>query len=93
VAAALRESVPALFVVVALLTVVFPGSETGTWQAFVGARGRARPGRRRQDRDAILLRLSMFATLFLGAISRSSSRWAPCADAERGLLQPLLVGP
>ena len=95
---ALRESVRRrVFVVVALLTVVFLGLYgLGTWQAFKSVRA----GELDQGVDtrivagAILLGLSMFATLFLGAIlAVFLTLGAVRGDAERGLLQPLLVRP
>jgi ABC-type transport system involved in multi-copper enzyme maturation permease subunit len=95
---ALRESVRRrVFVVVALLTVVFLGLYgLGTWQAFKSVR----EGELDQGVDvkivagAILLGLSMFATLFLGAIlAVFLTLGAVRGDAERGLLQPLLVRP
>jgi ABC-type transport system involved in multi-copper enzyme maturation permease subunit len=95
---ALRESVRRrVFVVVALLTVVFLGLYgLGTWQAFKSVQA----GELDQGVDtrivagAILLGLSMFATLFLGAIlAVFLTLGAVRGDAERGLLQPLLVRP
>ena len=95
---ALRESVRRrVFVVVALLTVVFLGLYgLGTWQAFKSVQ----TGELDQGVDvrivagAILLGLSMFATLFLGAIlAVFLTLGAVRGDAERGLLQPLLVRP
>jgi Cu-processing system permease protein len=95
---ALRESLRRrVFVVVALLTVVFLALYgLGTWQAFKsvdeigmqnGIEGRVVAG-------ATLLGLSMFATLFLGAIlAVFLTLGAVRGDAERGLLQPLLVRP
>jgi Cu-processing system permease protein len=94
----LRESLRRrVFVVVALLTVAFLVLYgLGTWQAFVsvdeigsenGIEGRTLAG-------ATLLGLSMFATLFLGAIlAVFLTLGAVRGDAERGLLQPLLVRP
>ena len=95
---ALRESLRRrVFVVVALLTVVFLGLYgLGTWQAFKSVQA----GELDQGVDtrivagAILLGLSMFATLFLGAIlAVFLTLGAVRGDAERGLLQPLLVRP
>lgn len=94
----LRESVRRrVFVVVALLTVVFLGLYgLGTWQAFKSVEaGDLEEGVEvRIVAGAILLGLSMFATLFLGAIlAVFLTLGAVRGDAERGLLQPLLVRP
>jgi Cu-processing system permease protein len=96
---ALRESVRRrVFVVVALLTVVFLALYgLGTWQAYktadvtdIGDSG----VEVKIVAGAILLGLSMFATLFLGAIlAVFLTLGAVRGDAERGLLQPLLVRP
>jgi Cu-processing system permease protein len=96
---ALRESVRRrVFVVVALLTVVFLGLYAlGTWQAYktadvtdIGDSG----VEVKIVAGAILLGLSMFATLFLGAIlAVFLTLGAVRGDAERGLLQPILVRP
>ena len=95
---ALRESVRRrVFVVVALLTVAFLALYgLGVWQISQevdeiggpdGIEGRVVGG-------ATLLGLSMFATLFLGAIlAVFLTLGAVRGDAERGLLQPLLVRP
>jgi ABC-type transport system involved in multi-copper enzyme maturation permease subunit len=95
---ALRESLRRrVFVVVALLTVAFLGLYgLGTWQISKeldeigpvdGVEGEVVAG-------ATLLGLSMFATLFLGAIlAVFLTLGAVRGDAERGLLQPLLVRP
>jgi Cu-processing system permease protein len=95
---ALRESLRRrVFVVVALLTVAFLVLYgLGTWQVSGeideigtedGVEGRVVVG-------ATLLGLSMFATLFLGAIlAVFLTLGAVRGDAERGLLQPLLVRP
>jgi len=95
---ALRESVRRrVFVVVALLTLVFLGLYgLGTWQAFKSVQvGELDQGvDTRIVAGAILLGLSMFATLFLGAIlAVFLTLGAVRGDAERGLLQPLLVRP
>jgi Cu-processing system permease protein len=94
----LRESVRRrVFVVVALLTVVFLVLYAlGCNEAFksadeidqgTGIEGPVVAG-------SILLGLSMFATLFLGAIlAVFLTLGAVRGDAERGLLQPLLVRP
>jgi Cu-processing system permease protein len=95
---ALRESLRRrVFVVVAILTVAFLGLYgLGTWQisketedigSVDGVDGEIVAG-------ATLLGLSMFATLFLGAIlAVFLTLGAVRGDAERGLLQPLLVRP
>jgi Cu-processing system permease protein len=95
---ALRESVRRrVFVVVALLTVVFLGLYgLGTWQAYKSVDvGELDNGvELKIVAGAILLGLSMFATLFLGAIlAVFLTLGAVRGDAERGLLQPLLVRP
>jgi ABC-type transport system involved in multi-copper enzyme maturation permease subunit len=95
---ALRESVRRrVFVVVAVLTVAFLALYgLGVWQisqeadeigGVEGVEGDVVAG-------ATLLGLSMFATLFLGAIlAVFLTLGAVRGDAERGLLQPLLVRP
>jgi ABC-type transport system involved in multi-copper enzyme maturation permease subunit len=95
---ALRESVRRrVFVVVALLTVVFLALYAlGTWQAYMSVDvGVLDNGvELKIVAGAILLGLSMFATLFLGAIlAVFLTLGAVRGDAERGLLQPLLVRP
>jgi ABC-type transport system involved in multi-copper enzyme maturation permease subunit len=94
----LRESLRRrVFVVVALLTVLFLVLYAlGCWQAFdaadeidvgTGIQGPVVAG-------SILLGLAMFADLFLGAIlAVFLTLGAVRGDAERGLLQPLLVRP
>ena len=95
---ALRESrAPARVRVVALLTVAFLALYAlGTWQAFKTV-DEIRPQNgieRRVLAGATLLGLSMFATVFLGAIlAVFLTLGAVRGDAERGLLQPLLVRP
>jgi Cu-processing system permease protein len=83
--------------VVALLTVVFLGLYgLGTWQAYKSVDvGELDNGvELKIVAGAILLGLSMFATLFLGAIlAVFLTLGAVRGDAERGLLQPLLVRP
>jgi Cu-processing system permease protein len=96
---ALRESLRRrVFLVVALLTIAFLALYAlGVWQAS-----------RTLDRSALdaagvdlgtvaaatLLGLAMFATIFLGAIlAVFLTLGAVRGDAERGLLQPLLVRP
>jgi Cu-processing system permease protein len=95
---ALRESLRRrVFVVVAILTVAFLAlyglgtwqisKETGDISSGSGVDGDIVAG-------ATLLGLSMFATLFLGAIlAVFLTLGAVRGDAERGLLQPLLVRP
>jgi Cu-processing system permease protein len=95
---ALRESLRRrVFVVVAILTVAFLGLYgLGTWQisketddigSVDGVEGEIVAG-------ATLLGLSMFATLFLGAVlAVFLTLGAVRGDAERGLLQPLVVRP
>jgi Cu-processing system permease protein len=95
---ALRESVRRrVFVVVALLTVGFLVLYAlGVWQiakesdvdrTFDGIDGEVVVA-------ATMLGLSMFATLFLGAILAVFLTFSAVrGDAERGLLQPLLVRP
>jgi ABC-type transport system involved in multi-copper enzyme maturation permease subunit len=95
---ALRESVRRrVFVVVAVLTVVFLALYgLGTWQAYRSVEaGELDNGvELKIVAGAILLGLSMFATLFLGAIlAVFLTLGAVRGDAERGLLQPLLVRP
>ncbi len=95
---ALRESVRRrVFVVVALLTVVFLALYgLGTWQAYrtTDVASLDKGVELRIVTGAILLGLSMFATMFLGAIlAVFLTLGAVRGDAERGLLQPLLVRP
>jgi ABC-type transport system involved in multi-copper enzyme maturation permease subunit len=95
---ALRESVRRrVFVVVAVLTVVFLVLYgLGTWQAYKSVeQGDLDNGvELKIVAGSILLGLSMFATLFLGAIlAVFLTLGAVRGDAERGLLQPLLVRP
>jgi len=96
---ALRESVRRrVFVVVALLTVAFLALYgLGVWRVSreVDEFG---PGAQGVDGEivagATLLGLSMFATLFLGAIlAVFLTLNAVRGDAERGLLQPMIVRP
>jgi Cu-processing system permease protein len=96
---ALRESVRRrVFVVVALLTVVFLALYgLGTWQAYRSVNGSELDSSGVElsiVAGAVLLGLSMFATLFLGAIlAVFLTLGAVRGDAERGLLQPVLVRP
>jgi ABC-type transport system involved in multi-copper enzyme maturation permease subunit len=95
---ALQESVRRrVFVVVALLTIAFLALYgLGTWQIAkdVDEIGNSNGIEGRVVAGATLLGLSMFATLFLGAIlAVFLTLGAVRGDAERGLLQPLLVRP
>jgi Cu-processing system permease protein len=89
-----------VFVVVALLTVGFLVLYgLGTWQAFEGVEtsgaGELIEGVEEEViAGATLLGLSMFAILFLGTILAVFLTLGTVrGDAERGLLQPLLVRP
>jgi Cu-processing system permease protein len=95
----LRESLRRrVFAVVAVLTVAFLALYgLGTWQLYRDVRqvGSNRLG---VEPDVIvgatLLGLSMFATLFLGTVlAVFLTLGAVRGDADRGLLQPLLVRP
>jgi Cu-processing system permease protein len=100
---ALRESLRRrVFLVVALLTAAFLALYgLGVWQAFrtIGAEAdRPDVGFGGVDTGTVaaatLLGLAMFATLFLGTIlAVFLTLGAVRGDAERGLLQPLLVRP
>jgi Cu-processing system permease protein len=95
----LRESLRRrVFVVVALLTLAFLGLYAlGTWRLF------AELDKNELDTAGVelgivaaatLLGLAMFATLFLGTVlAVFLTLGAVRGDAERGLLQPLLVRP
>ena len=95
----LRESLRRrVFLVVALLTLVFLGLYAlGTWRLYTDLD----PGERSTAgvdletvAGATILGLSMFATLFLGTVlAVFLTLGAVRGDAERGLLQPLLVRP
>jgi ABC-type transport system involved in multi-copper enzyme maturation permease subunit len=98
---ALRESLRRrVFLVVGVLTAGFLGLYAlGTWQAFrtlgseAGAISLAGVDTRTVT-AATLLGLAMFATLFLGTIlAVFLTLGAVRGDAERGLLQPLVVRP
>jgi Cu-processing system permease protein len=92
-----------VFVVVALLTVAFLGLYgLGTWQAFESVGEGSGFGEPELingiEADVVagatLLGLNMFGTLFLGTIlAVFLTLGAVRGDAERGLLQPLLVRP
>jgi Cu-processing system permease protein len=96
---ALRESVRRrVFTVVGLLTLAFLGLYgLGTWQLFesVGEFDEPIEGvDARTVAGATILGLAMFATLFLGTIlAVFLTLGAVRGDAERGLLQPVLVRP
>jgi Cu-processing system permease protein len=95
---ALRESLRRrVFVVVAILTLAFLALYgLGTWQIAKEANGLSSDNgvEGKVVAGATLLGLSMFATLFLGAIlAVFLTLGAVRGDAERGLLQPLLVRP
>jgi Cu-processing system permease protein len=89
-----------VFVVVALLTVVFLGLYgLATWQAYETA-DEWDPGDTPAGVEpevavgATLMGLAMFGTLFLGTVlAVFLTLGAVRGDAERGLLQPLLVRP
>jgi len=98
----LRESLRRrVFVVIALLTVVFLVLYgLAAWQAFGAANELANPAFTESgvDADAVvgatMAGLAMFAILFLGTIlAVFLTLGAVRGDAERGLLQPLLVRP
>lgn len=96
---ALRESLRRrVFIVVAVLTVAFLALYGwGTSEAFKEVEGLG-PGPGGVDTEivagATLLGLAMFATLFLGTIlGVFLTLGAIRGDAERGLLQPVLVRP
>jgi Cu-processing system permease protein len=89
-----------VFVVVALLTVLFLGLYAlGTWQAYetadeFGTEGTPAGVEPEVAVGATLMGLAMFGTLFLGTIlAVFLTLGAVRGDAERGLLQPLLVRP
>ena len=87
-----------VFVVVALLTVVYLVLYgLGTWQAFEEVSANEQSIRGFEASvvvGATLLGLNMFGTLFLGTIlAIFLTLGAVRGDAERGLLQPLLVRP
>jgi Cu-processing system permease protein len=97
---ALRESLRRrVFVVIGLLTVVFLALYgLAAWQAFKAADEVTGTTESGVDGEivigATLAGLAMFATLFLGTIlAVFLTLGAVRGDAERGLLQPLLVRP
>ena len=96
----LRESLRRrVFVVIGLLTVVFLVLYgLATWQAFEAADEFSGPTEAGVDADTVvgatLAGLAMFAILFLGTVlAVFLTLGAVRGDAERGLLQPLLVRP
>jgi ABC-2 type transport system permease protein len=96
----LRESLRRrVFVVVGLLTVLFLGLYgLATWQAFESAEefaaGNNTGVAAEEVVGATMAGLAMFAILFLGTIlAVFLTLGAVRGDAERGLLQPLLVRP
>ncbi len=100
IAYSLRESLRRkVFVVVLLLTIAFLGLYwLGVVRAFEEARGLGGPATEGVDLDVVvgstLFGLSMFATLFLGAVlAVFLTLGAVRGDAELGLLQPLVVRP
>jgi Cu-processing system permease protein len=95
---ALRESTRRrVFVVVLILTVAFLGLyAVGTEAAFdaVGDLGEGAPVDDHVLTGSTLLGLAMFTTLFLGCVlAVFLTLGAVRGDAERGLLQPLVVRP
>jgi Cu-processing system permease protein len=95
---ALRESIRRrVFVVVALLTVAFLALYgLGVWQIAKSVNDIGGPAGidSHTAGGATMLGLSMFATLFLGAIlAVFLTLGAVRGDAERGLLQPIIVRP
>jgi Cu-processing system permease protein len=93
----LRESLrKRVFIVVALLTLAFLGLYgLGVWQVpKIEDRGGPAGVDTQTVGGATMLGLAMFATLFLGAIlAVFLTLGAVRGDAERGLLQPIIVRP
>ena len=96
----LRESLRRrVFVVIGLLTVLFLALYgLATWQAFEASDEFGTAGEAGVDAETVvgatLAGLSMFAILFLGTIlAVFLTLGAVRGDAERGLVQPLLVRP
>ena len=97
---ALQESLRRrVFIIVGVLTVLFLVLYgLATWQAFKAADDFTGPTEAGVEADAVvgatLAGLSMFAILFLGCIlAVFLTLGAVRGDAERGLLQPMLVRP
>jgi ABC-type transport system involved in multi-copper enzyme maturation permease subunit len=96
---ALRESLRRrVFAVVLVLTIGFLALYgLGTWQTFREVRNTTDPTALIDENTlagATLLGLAMFATLFLGAVlAVFLTHGAIRGDAERGVLQPLVVRP
>lgn len=98
---ALRESLRRrVFLVVVVLTAAFLGLYAlGTKEAFDAVEGRfgeegVIPVDERELTGATMFGLSMFGTLFLGAVLAAFLTLGTVrGDAERGLLQPLVVRP
>jgi ABC-type transport system involved in multi-copper enzyme maturation permease subunit len=97
---ALREAVRRrVLVVVVVLTVLFLALYAfGTWEAFKEVSGEGFAGRTPIEEEVLtgstLLGLAMFVTLFLGTVlAVFVTLNAVRGDAERGLLQPLVVRP
>jgi ABC-type transport system involved in multi-copper enzyme maturation permease subunit len=96
---ALRESLRRrVFAVVLVLTIGFLGLYgLGTWQTFREVRNTTEASALIDEitlAGATLLGLAMFATLFLGAVlAVFLTHGAVRGDAERGVLQPLVVRP
>jgi ABC-type transport system involved in multi-copper enzyme maturation permease subunit len=97
---ALQESLRRrVFLIVLLLTAGFLGLYgLGVWRAFQDTRNFVGEGQGGLDPDvlagATVLGLGMFATLFLGVVlAVFLTLGAVTGDAERGLLQPLVVRP
>jgi Cu-processing system permease protein len=87
-----------VFLIVAVLTVAYLVLYgLGTWQAFEEVQAEGSPFRGIEPEvvaGATLLGLNMFGTLFLGTILAVFLTLGTVrGDAERGLLQPLLVRP
>jgi ABC-type transport system involved in multi-copper enzyme maturation permease subunit len=97
---ALREAVRRrVLLVVVVLTILFLALYTfGSWEAFKEVSGQGFAGRTPIEEEVLtgstLLGLAMFVTLFLGTVlAVFVTLNAIRGDAERGLLQPLVVRP
>jgi ABC-type transport system involved in multi-copper enzyme maturation permease subunit len=97
---ALRESMRRkVFLIVLLLSLAFLALYgVGVWRAFRNTTSFVAPDQFGLDPDVVagatLLGLAMFATLFLGTVlAIFLTLGAVRGDAERGLLQPLVVRP